>query len=222
MNIKYNKKQQELRDDPVLDSLLKTKEFVNKNSNTVTGIVIAIVVILGIGLSIIHFKNVRGKNAREEFGKAMAAYSEQNMESAVNQFKMVAENFRGSVSGTMGAYMLASILYSQGRFDEAITWYETVLKGANIGFMSAQVNEGLATCYEAKSDNATAIKYLEKALQDNGDSFRHNAIRWKLAILAKESDPAKSIKLCNDIIAADTVAQNYRQEAKFLKAALEK
>ncbi len=206
-----------MRDDPVLDGLLKTKEFVKKNNNTVIGTLTAVVVVVGVVLGTSYYQKSRSKNAREAFGKAMVAYTSQKSVDAIDQFRLVAENYRGSVPGTMGAYMLGSILYQQGRYDEAITWYEAANKGKDAGFINAQAYEGLAACYEIKADTAAAIRNLEKALADDKINYRHNAIRWKIALLTRETDTMRSKKMCEEII-ADTLAQEYRQNAEYLKA----
>ena len=219
MNIKYSKQKQELREDPVLDGLLSTKEFVQKNLNTLVGVVLALVLVSGIFLVFNYIQKSRIKSAREEFGKAMVFYSEQKLTEAVDQFRTVAENSRRSVAGTMSAYMLGSILYQQGRYDEAITWYEAVNKGANVGFINAQAYEGLAACYEVKADTTAAIKNLELALDDERASYRRNALRWKMALLSRSSDMVRAKKICEEII-SDTTAQEYWHDAEFLKATL--
>jgi hypothetical protein len=220
LNIKYNKQKQELRDDPVLDSLLNAKEFFNKNSNTIFGAAAAIVVVIGIVIGVGYFQNSRTSKARDEFGKAMVTYNDQKMTEAIDQFRQVAENYKGSVSGTMSAFMLGGILLQQGRIDEAITWYQTVEKGTGAGFINGQALEGLATCYEMKGDTAAALRNLEKALTDNRITFRRNAIRWKIALLSQSNNAERAVNLCNEII-ADTLAQEYRQDAEYLKAALQ-
>lgn len=219
MNIKYNKQKQELRDDPVLDGLLNAKDFYSKNSNKIIGTVAAVVVAAGIVIGFNYYKNSRTKNAREEFGKAMVTYNEQKTVEAIDQFRMVAENFKGSVPGTMSACMLGGILLQQGRVDEAITWYESVGKGVKAGFVNGQALEGLASCYEAKGDTAAAVRNLENALTDERISFRRNAIRWKIALLSQSKDATRAQKLCEEII-ADTLGQDYRQNAEYLKAAI--
>lgn len=219
MNIKYSRQKQELREDPVLDGLISTKEFIRKNLNAVVGIAVTIVLCTGIFLVFNYIQKSRIKSAREEFGKAMVLYSEQKLAEAVDQFRMVAENNRRSVTGTMSAYMLGSILYQHGRYDEAITWYEAVNQGAKVGFINAQAYEGLAACYEVKEDTVAAIKNLEQALADDRALYRRNALRWKMALLFRSTDTARSKKLCDEII-ADTTAQEYRQDAEFLKATL--
>ncbi|MBN1307441.1 MAG: tetratricopeptide repeat protein [Chitinispirillaceae bacterium] len=219
MQIKYSKQKQELREDPVLDGLLKTKEFIRKNGNRIVGSLSVIVLAVAIIMVFNYFQKSRAKNAGESFGKAMVAYSEDRWDDAVDQFRIVTENYRRSVPATMSAYMLGSILYQQGRYDEAITWYEAVQKGASAGFINAQAYEGLAACYEIKADTVAAVKNLEMVLSDDRVRHRHNAARWKIALLTRTSDFMRAKKLCDEII-ADSTAQEYRQNAEFLKATL--
>lgn len=219
LNIKYNKQKQELREDPVLDGLIKTKELIRKHNNAVFGILTVIVVIGALTMGFNYFKKSRISRAREEFGQAMVTYGDQKMTEAIDQFRVVAENYRGSVTGTMSAYMLGSILYQQGRYDEAITWYEAVNKGANVGFINAQAYEGLAACYEVKKDTAAALENIDKALADDRISYRHGALRWKAALLSRTGDAGKAISLCEAII-SDTLATEQHQNAEFLKALL--
>jgi hypothetical protein len=219
LNINYNKQKKEIRDDPVLDGLLKTKEMVQKHNRSVMTIIAIVVVIAAVTTGYNYIRNGRIRQAREEFGKAMVAYNEQKLTDAIDQFRSVAENFRGTVNGTISAYMLGSILCAQGRYDEAITWYEAVGKGPNAGFVNAQTFEGLATCYEMKKDTAKALSYIEKALADERISYRHAALRWKAALLYRATDTAKAIALCDAII-NDTLAATQHQNAAFLKGLL--
>ncbi len=219
LNIKYNKQKQELRDDPVIDGLLKTKEFVQKNNKSLIGTLIAIIVIAVVVFGFNYYRTTRIKNAQEDFGKAMVTYGEENFVDAIDQFRMVSETYKGTVTGTMSAYMLGGILAQQGRYDEAITWYESAVKGKNAGFIAAQAYEGLAACYDAKQDTVSALRNLEKALLDDRMEHRRNAVRWKIALLSREADVNRSKKMCEEII-ADSLGQDYRQNAEYLKATL--
>ncbi len=217
MNIKFNKQKQELREDPVVDWLFATKEFIQKNLNGIIGTLVAVIVILGVFFAFNYYRKSHMKSAREEFGKAMVLYNDQKADEAVDQFRMVAENYRGTSVGTMSAYMLGSILYRLRRYDEAITWYEKVKKGKDVGFIKPQALEGLAACYEIKADTTSAIKCLEAALADERLSYRRNAIKWKIALLSRTNNAERAKKMCDEII-ADTTAQEYHQDAEFLKA----
>jgi hypothetical protein len=219
LNIKYNKKKKELQEDPVMDGLLKTKEFVRKNYNSVIGVLIAVILVVGISIGYNMYSSNKINTAREDFGKAMVAYRNKKFTDAIDKFRLVAENYRGTVSSVMSAYMIGGILFQQDKYNEAIQWYETAAKSSKGGFISAQASEGLALCYEMKGDVPTAAATLEKALNNEKLSYRKNALRWKLALLVRASDTNRAKVLCDEIL-ADTLGQEYRANAEFLKAML--
>jgi len=221
LNIKYNKKKKELAEDPVMDGLLKTKDFVQKNYNGLVGVLVVVVLVVGILIGYNMYRTNKISNAREEFGKAMVAYNNEKFTDAIDKFRLVAQTYGGTVSSVMSAYMLGGILYQQGKYDEAIQWYQTAGNNTKGAFISAEATEGLALCYEMKGDVAKAVASLEKALKNEKLSYRKNALRWKLALLLRTSDDNKARLLCDEII-TDTLGQEYRTNAEFLKAMLGK
>ncbi|HON12288.1 MAG TPA: tetratricopeptide repeat protein [Chitinispirillaceae bacterium] len=218
MNLKYNKSKQEMREDPFIESLLKTKEFFVKNSNQVLGGLIVIAVLIGGFMIFSNIKKSGELKAREAFGKAMIYYTENNLEKAVEEFKITAENHGSSPHASMSAFILARILYDQKKYDEALVWYENSLKGSkSVEFVGGQALEGMAACYEAKGDVSSAIQALEKALKDERVKFRHSAIKWKIALLDRNSQ--KSHTYLKEII-SDTTATDLHQRAENLLATL--
>jgi tetratricopeptide (TPR) repeat protein len=222
VNIKYSKQKQEMRDDPVMDTLFAAKSFVQKNSNALFGIGIVIVFAAGFFFFYDRMHQSTLGKAEEAFGKAMIDYTNHNIEKAVEQFRIVADNHRSTPQGTMSALMLGSIFLSMNRYDDAIKWFEsaTDAKGA-LGFIGGSALEGLATCYEAKGDIPKSLEYFDKALADNRIAYRHSEIRWKMALLCQKSNnTARAISLCRDII-SDTSATDLRPKAVNLIAAME-
>jgi len=221
LNIQYNKHKQELREDPVLDWLLKTKDFMMKNSNVLIGALIVMVFIIGGWMAFSYFQKNSSLKAKEAFGAAMIYYNENQMDKAIEKFRIVAENHRHTSQAVQSAYMIGTILYNQGKYDVASTWFESAASGKTASeFISGQAQEGLAACYEAKGDVKTALKYLEKALDDKRNQFRHPAILWKMALLNRTSDAATTRKICKQIM-ADTLANEYRQKAENLIAEMD-
>lgn len=220
LNIKYSKQKLVDRDDPVLDSLLKTKDFYTKNSNSIVGAVVVVIFLIGVLVAFNYFKKSNYQKAQETFGTAMIALDAKDFDDAINQFRIVAENHGNATQGTMSACMLGSIFYNQGRFDDAIQWFTTAAQSrAKVGFVSAEAYEGLAACYDAKGDSPSAIDQLNKALAEERISYRHTPIKWKLALLNSSTNSSLAVKLCNEII-ADTSSIEYHSNAEYLKASL--
>jgi predicted negative regulator of RcsB-dependent stress response len=219
LNIKYSKHKQEIKDDPLMDFLLSTKEFFKKNSNNLSIGLIAVVVIF-IGFSIYNFSTKSGeKKLQESFGAAMISYNNQQMDKATENLKIVADKHPKAAQGIQSAFLLAGMFFEQGKYDDAKKYYE-IASGEKNEFIGAQSIEGIAACYEAKGDIPSSLKYLQMALNDKRISYRHGAIRWKMALLNKSSDVAKTKVLCNEII-ADTSATEYHQPAENLLAVVD-
>jgi tetratricopeptide (TPR) repeat protein len=166
------------------------------------------------------------QKAQESFGKALVLYeigsgsskgADENFLKAVDAFKAVVENHKGTPQATYSAYLLGNIFLKQQRFDEAITSFNAAVSAnPRTGFVGASALEGLATCYEAKGNTEEALTYLKKALQDERLRYRGPALAWKSALICKDLkkvDDAKSY--CQKII-ADTMsaAASFKQKAE--------
>ena len=221
MNIKFSQKKKELREDPVIETFLQTKDFFQKNLNSLvgTGIVLAFVLVVFGVYSWMRQDSLA--KAEAVFGQAMIDYGNRNIEKAVENFRIVADNHRNTPQGVMSSVMLGSIFLSMGRDDDAIKWFEVASsKKGRLGFLGGEALEGLATGYEAKGDIPKALEYLEKALNDDRAKYRHPAIRWKMALLnQKVKNAVRAETLCREIL-SDTTATEYRQQAENLLAAL--
>lgn len=221
MNIRQNKEEKSLKEDPLVTWLIKAKQYSKKNTNLLIGVLIAIIIVVGGSITFKQIKGAAEAKAGDAFGKAMIAYNGQSFEKAVDLFRNVADNYRSTPQGIQSSYMLGAILYGQGKYDEAITWYTIVSQsGDKADFLAGQALEAIALCYEAKGDVSTAISFLENALKDNSAKFRHNAIKWKLALLTKDSDVNRTKLLCKELV-SDTLANDFHQKAENLMAAIE-
>jgi hypothetical protein len=88
-----------MRDDPVLDFLLQSKEFIKKYSNSLAISLVAIVVLV-VGLSIYNFSGKANESKiQDSFGKAMISYDNQEIEKAAENFRLVAEKYPNSAQG---------------------------------------------------------------------------------------------------------------------------
>ncbi len=228
MEIKYSKKKQEMRKDPVFDFIMRAKDVVVAQSNIILIVTLGVVLVLGGGMVYNSVKKSGYQKSQDAFGKAFMAYeasatggpgSDENLAKAVDAFKSVVDNYKGTPQATYSAYLLGHIFLKQQRYDEAITWFNAALtRSSTTGFAGASPLEGLATCYEAKGNPEEALGYLRKALLEDRIKYRSAALAWKSALLCKDLkkiDDAKSF--CQKIL-ADTVAASapYKQKAENL------
>jgi tetratricopeptide (TPR) repeat protein len=152
----------------------------------------------------------------------MIEYTNRNIEKAVENFRIVADNHRSTSQGIVSAHMLGSIFLTMQRYDDAIKWFEIASTAKKeLGFVGGEALVGLATCYEAKGDLPRALDNLEKAIKDDRIRYRHGAIRWQTALLySKSNNAARASELCREIL-SDTTATDYQPKATNLIAAME-
>ena len=225
MDIKYSKKKQEMRKDPVMDFIMQAKDFVVGQSNLLMGVAVGIVLVLG-GITIYNSMQKSGNvKAQEAFGKALIAYESgvgaqgENLFKSVEAFKSVVDNSKGTPQAVYSAYILGHIFLRQQRYDEAITWFNAALSSnPHSGFAGASALEGLSACYEAKGKMDEALDYLKKALTDDRLKYRAPAVAWKMALICKDLRKFEDAKgMCQKLL-SDTVsaAAGYKQKAENL------
>ncbi len=228
MEIKYSKKKQELRKDPILEFILRAKDVVVGQANLLTRVAVGLFLVIGGFMIYNSVKKSGQQKATEAFGKALIAYESsvgsaakenENLPKAINAFKAVVDNNKGSPQAIYSAYLLGHIFLRQERYDEAITWFNAALsKNAGTDFVGASALEGLATCYESKGKPEEALNYLGKAILDDRINYRRAALEWKSALLNRDLKKYGEAKASCQKILADTVAAAapYKQKAENL------
>ena len=219
MDIQQKRKILEPEQDPLIENIVKAKDFFTKNGSALIICAVAVVVIIGGGLIYNNMKESSVKKAQEIFGIGMLDYNDEQFDRALASFSDVANNFRHTPLATMSAFMMGSIYLNQDDYEQAIAWFEVAVSGrGESGFVKAQAYEGLSVAYEKKGDVASAIGALERVLRDRSAQHRHPAVRWRLALLNKNNAGAASA-FCRELI-SDTLAVMYHQKAENLLAAI--
>jgi len=221
LNIKHNKHKKELREDPVMDWILDTKDNIVKYRTMIAGFAIGILILFGAAFTFKEVSAKKQKNALDSFGEAMIAYQDRNYDKAIEKFSSTVNGYGSTPQAVFGAYMLGSIYSEQNKYQEAIDWYKkAVTPKKSAKFVSGQALEGISACYENLDQPDEAIKYLQEALNDKRFKHRHVAIKWKMALLSSKKDAEKTKQLCKEIM-ADTTAGEYYQKAENLLSAFQ-
>lgn len=205
-----------MREDPVMDWMLSTKDTIQKHRNKFIGAAVVILLLFGAGMIYKQINAANQKKALNSFGNAMIAYNDKDYQKAIEQFTSTVTKHGSAPQAIFGSYMIGTIYYEQQKYQDAINWYKkavTFKKSAQ--FVSGQALEGISACYENLGKNDEAIKYLEDALKDERAKHRHAAIKWKIALLSSSKNSEKAKQLCKEII-ADTAANEYHQKAENL------
>jgi hypothetical protein len=216
LEIKYSKKKEDLRKDPVMDGLMAGRKYLSENANTLLSVGIAVLLVFGGFAAYTRVKQSGQRKAQDALGKAMIMYEERKEAEAVEAFSLLADEHRRTPQAAYAAFMLGHLYLGRGNIDEAVSWFEVAASHKHAGFVSGEALEGIADCYDAKDDLDKSLDYLKKALKNKNYTYRYPALRWKTALLCQRTgkyDDAR--QYCKDLL-ADTTATEFRQRARNL------
>ncbi len=217
MNIKYNKKKEELRRDPVLESIEKSRIFIkNQGNKLIASIVVIVLIFVGFQISS-YLKNKKLEKTQDAFGKGMLLYSEHKKEDALAAFKKLVTDYPNTSHAAYSAFMVGHIYLSKDKYDEAIEYFQVASSNKkDKSFIRGEALIALATCYESKEDLEKSIQYFNKALENQNIQYRYPDIKWKMALIYKKLGNKDRVKYyCNELV-IDTLATDYTKKAKNL------
>ena len=159
---RLNKK--ELKKDPLLDSVLKAQTFYEKNKNSITYSIVAVVVVALLVVWVIALQNEEEQEAVTLLGKAQVEYDAFNYTKAREFLSRLRETLGGTDAEIQGTFLLANLEYSQQNYSEAKQLFNEFIdeySGSEILLSSAYA--GVAACLEQENSNIEAAENYEKA-----------------------------------------------------------
>lgn len=171
-------KKQELKEDKLVVTYYKAREFVEKNKKILSYILTGIVIVVA-GI-IIYRNNVKAENERAEalLSKITGYYDNGDYKTAIDGIpqrniqglKYIVENYGGTNAGEIATYYLASAYFMLGDYDNALKYFKKYDGDDKLLFSASLA--GIASVYEIKGEYKKAGEYFEKAAQ----RFRENIL----------------------------------------------
>ncbi len=220
MEIRHNKKKEEMRHDPVLDAVADVRSYVENNRNIVLGAVGVLVAALVVVQVVLFVNKQNQAKAADLLGKAELMYLQDPGSARTTEaLSQVSARYSGTVHAVYSEFLIANEAYRKGQFDLALTHFEKAANGSgDAGFVRGEAVEGIGKCHEGKGDYEGAATYYNKVLADKSMAYRHPEILWRMALInQKLSRNDKATEFCAKIL-ADTAAFAYRQKAASLSA----
>ncbi|MEO0293768.1 MAG: tetratricopeptide repeat protein [candidate division WOR-3 bacterium] len=166
--VKHKKK--DLKRDEFKEAIQELIIFYKHHRKVFIGIIIGIVATLILSFSYRKFKISRFERSKEQYNIAVALFDNGRFEEAKSRFKLLTEEYWGTIFANRAVFMLACISYKEGNLDEAISKFQDFLKTKYDELFTPNAYEGLAQCYEQKGDFQKAIENYKIAL----DKFKNN------------------------------------------------
>ncbi len=148
---------EQLKKDPLQESLKKSVEWVAGNRQTFLSIIGTVAVVIVVGAFIIsNLKNLR-KQAWEHYSAGQNAMIMQNWDGAINLFNGVIKDYGHTPATVYALLSKGDVLYRQGKTQEAIDSYKQCLEKDPPKIILPLLLASLGTAQEDAGDYNSAI-----------------------------------------------------------------
>ncbi len=173
------------KDDEFISLSNRVAQYVSAHAKQIQYIIltIMIIVVIVIGVSL-YFRHLNKK--------ALAAYNlaykmlvsdlspetaQDNIKRSIAELDKLIKGYGRTKMATLAIPQLAYLKFGQGKYDEAISLYQTYLKRDKSSSMyPSMAHFGLAAAYEAKEEYQSAISHLKKIVEDENNILKEEAM----------------------------------------------
>ena len=192
----------ELKKDPYIDFLSRTKNNVDENKKLYMRLVLGTVLII---VALLFFRNdlQNSKDAgAESLGKALVTLISGDLDNATLQFEFIADEYDNNEAGTLAKYYLARAHFNDKDYLAAYSYLNQI---ANENFKLAQfpvsIYKMLGFIALEDGDQAAAMDYYEQALEKSKIVQQEQSITLDLAdVLLKMGDFGRSLELVQKVL----------------------
>ncbi len=169
-------------------------------------VALIIVLVIGIGFYYRHINKkalVAYNNAyRVLVADSSADIAQENIQKSIEELQRLIHEYGWTKMATLAIPQLAYLKFDQGKFDEAISLYQTYLEREKSGSIyRSMAHFGLAAAYEAKGEHQSAIKNLSKIADAENSFLKEEALFTVGRLYALSGQPEKSKEVFREFVA---------------------
>jgi len=182
---KITRKELLKNEDELISLSARASQYILAHAKTIKyllyGLAIIAIIVLGGSLYYKHLnkKALAAYNTAYKalVGNASPETSEEDLQKSIEEFERLIKDYGWTKMATLAIPQLAYLKFDQGKFDEAISLYQTYLEKekSNIIYRS-MAYFGLAAAYEARGNYQSAINALEQVSKGKNDFLKEEAL----------------------------------------------
>jgi tetratricopeptide (TPR) repeat protein len=182
---KITRKELLKKEDEFVSLSARAYQYVLAHAKTIKHLLygLAIIVIIVLGGSL-FYKNLNKKALaayntayKTLVGESSPETSEKNLQKSIEEFDRLIKDYGWTKMATLAIPQLAYLKFDQGKFDEAISLYQSYLeKQKSNTIYRSMAYFGLAAAYEAKGDYQSATTALEHVSKGGNDFLEEEAL----------------------------------------------
>jgi len=173
------------KDDEFISLSTRFFEYVSTHGKQIQYLTVSVMIIIAIVIGIsFYFKHLNKKSLAAYnlaytnlVSDSSSDISEDTITKSIEELDSLIKKYGWTKMATLAIPQLAYLKFGQGKYDEAISLYQTYLKkdkSASIYHLMSHF--GLAAAYEAKSEHQSAIQHLKKIIDDENNFLKEEAM----------------------------------------------
>jgi predicted negative regulator of RcsB-dependent stress response len=201
---KITRKELLKKDDEFISLSTRVIEYVSAHAKHVQYLILSLMIIVAIIIGInLYLRNLNKK--------ALTAYNlayknlvsdvspeikEDNIKKSIEEIDKLIKKYGWTKMATLAIPQLAYLKFGQGKYEEAISLYQTYLKREKSdSIYRSMAHFGLAAAYEAKGDHQSAIIHLKTIVDGENDFLKEDAMfsLGRIYALAGQTETSREI-----------------------------
>jgi len=173
------------KDDEFISLSTKFFQYVSTHGKQIQYLTVSVMIIIAIVIAIsLYFKHLNKKSLAAYnlaytnlVSDSSSDISEDTINKSIEELDSLIKKYGWTKMATLAIPQLAYLKFGQGKYDEAISLYQTYLKkDKSASIYHLMTHFGLAAAYEAKSEHQSAIKHLKKIIDDENKFLKEEAM----------------------------------------------
>ena len=173
------------KDDEFISLSTRFFEYVSTHGKQIQYLTVSVMIIIAIVIGIsFYFKHLNKKSLAAYnlaytnlVSDSSSDISEDTITKSIEELDSLIKKYGWTKMATLAIPQLAYLKFGQGKYDEAISLYQTYLKkDKSASIYHLMTHFGLAAAYEAKSEHQSAIQHLKKIIDAENNFLREEAM----------------------------------------------
>jgi tetratricopeptide (TPR) repeat protein len=173
------------KDDEFISLSNRFFHYVSTHEKQIQYLIVSVMIVIAIVIGIsLYFKHLNKKSLeaynlvyKKLVSNSSSDISEETVNKSIEELDSLLKKYGWTKMATLAIPQLAYLKFGQGKYDEAISLYQTYLKkDKSASIYHLMTHFGLAAAYEAKSEHQHAIQHLKKIIDDENNFLKEEAM----------------------------------------------
>jgi predicted negative regulator of RcsB-dependent stress response len=173
------------KDDEFISLSTRFFQYASTHGKQIQYLTVSVMIIIAIVIGIsLYFKHLNKKSLAAYnlaytnlVSNSSSDISEDTINKSIEELDSLIKKYGWTKMATLAIPQLAYLKFGQGKYDEAISLYQTYLKkDKSASIYHLMTHFGLAAAYEAKSEHKSAIQHLKEIIDNENNFLREEAM----------------------------------------------